>query len=132
MIVTNLRHNSLSADATGWYLEYLTVMDERDMVIFAGFLDDDVSIQFNNEPPVSGKPAVVAMLGAYWKTFADIEHDLINIYGTDEHFALEALDHYVRCDQGKVTTRAVAFTDRYADGKVGSIRLYADTAPVFA
>ncbi|MEM7488478.1 MAG: hypothetical protein AAF390_05070 [Pseudomonadota bacterium] len=81
---------------------------------------------------VTGKAAVTAMLAGYWLSFAGIEHDLINIYGTDRSYVLEADNHYLRHDGVRVTVRAVAFTERDADGKVTRIRVHGDTAPVFA
>ncbi|MBY0423889.1 MAG: hypothetical protein K2Q06_16410 [Parvularculaceae bacterium] len=57
---------------------------------------------------------------------------MLNIYGVDHAFMLEALNHYVRRDGERVTTRAVALTDRDADGRVASIRVFADASPVYA
>jgi ketosteroid isomerase-like protein len=132
MITDTLRTNQLSPAATDWYVgQYLDAMDRLDIERYAAFLADDVSVQFNNAPPVQGKAAVVGMLAAYWTSFAGIEHELLNIYGTDERFTLEARNHYVRHDGRKVTTNAVAFTDRGADGQVTSVRVYADASPVF-
>lgn len=53
-------------------------------------------------------------------------HELLNIYGTDSSFVLEALNHFVLNNGKKTTVRAVAFTDRNSKGLVNSIRLYAD------
>jgi ketosteroid isomerase-like protein len=132
MITTSLRVNELTAPATDWYLsEYLATMGALDAERYADFLAEDVSVQFNNAPAVEGKAAVTAMLAAYWRSFAAIEHEPLNIYGSDERFMLEALNHYVRHHGRKVTTRAVALTDRDADGKVTSVRVYADASPVF-
>jgi ketosteroid isomerase-like protein len=131
MITTSLRVNELGAAATDWYLgEYLAAMDALDAERYADFLADEVSVQFNNAPAVQGKQAVTAMLSGYWQSFAAIEHEPLNIYGSDERFMLEALNHYVRHDGRKVTTRAVALTDRDAEGKVTSVRVYADASPV--
>ncbi len=133
MITTSLRVNQLSPAATDWYLDaYLAAMDALDVVRYAAFLADDVSLGFNNAPAVQGKAAVVAMLAGYWQGFRSIEHEPLNIYGSDERFALEARNHYVRHDGARVTTNAVAFTDRDAQGKVTSVRIYADASPVFA
>ncbi|QYU67685.1 hypothetical protein J4558_22730 [Leptolyngbya sp. 15MV] len=74
---------------------------------------------------------MVGMLSGYWKSFAAIEHEPLNIYGTDRHFMLEALNHYVRHDGKTVTTHAVALTDRDAAGLVTSVRVFADASPVF-
>ena len=68
----------------------------------------------------------------YWQTFESLEHDLLNIYGTDRNYALEAINHYVCKDGKRVSIPAVAFTDLNQDGLVEAIRIYTDTAPVFA
>jgi ketosteroid isomerase-like protein len=133
MILNSLRINQLSEKATDWYInQYLDAMDKLDIAAYADFLADDVSIQFNNESPVSGKDAVVGMLSGYWQAFASIEHEPLNIYGSDSSFMLEALNHYVRHDGRRVTTHAVALTDRNDQGLATSIRVFADASPVFA
>jgi ketosteroid isomerase-like protein len=132
LITTSLRVNELGEAASDWYLrEYLAAMDALDAERYANFLSEDVSVQFNNAPAVEGKSAVITTLAGYWQSFAAIEHEPLNIYGSDERFMLEALNHYVRHDGRKVTTRAVALTDRDAHGKVTSVRIYADASPVF-
>lgn len=55
--------------------------------------DDRRAIALNE-----GKAAVVEMLAGYWRSFRAIEHEFINIYGADDHFALKAKNHYVRLD----------------------------------
>lgn len=132
MITQHLRFNQLSPAAYQRYLAYLQTMDRRDSQAYGEWLADNVTVQFNNEPPIRGKAAAVAGLGAYWQSFASIEHDLTNIYGTDRYYVLEALNHYVRHDGQKVTVRAVAFTDLNAEGLVESVRIYHDVSPVFA
>lgn len=131
MITTNLRINQLSPSQYATYLDYLHAMDHRDIEAYGKFLADDVLIQFNNDKPTQGKAASMAALGPYWQSFANIEHDLTNIYGTDINYVLEALNHYVRHDGQKVTVRAVAFTDLNAGGLVESVRIYQDVSPVF-
>jgi ketosteroid isomerase-like protein len=133
MIRDNLNINQLSAPATAWYIdEYLAAMDALDVERYGQFLADDAALSFNNAPPIVGKAAIMTMLTGYWSSFAGIEHDLLNIYGTDRNFVLEALNHYVRHDGKPVSVRAVAFTDRNADGLVAAVRVYADASPVFA
>lgn len=123
--------NELSEAGFDWYRSYLEAMDGLDIDRYAAFLAEDCVMQMNNEPPVTGKAAIVAGLTGYWQSFASIEHDLLNIYGDDGRFALEALNHYRRHDGKLVTLRAVAFTDRDRDGLAISIRLYTDTKPLF-
>jgi ketosteroid isomerase-like protein len=132
MITENLRINQLSKKQYAVYLDYLAAMDHRDIEAYGKFLADDVVVQFNNDAPMHGKETAKGGLGPYWQSFAKIEHDLTNIYGTDQNYVLEALNHYVRHDGKKVTVRAVAFTDLNADGLVRSVRIYHDVSPVFA
>ena len=131
MITTNLRVNQLSPAAYAWYLAYLTALDAKDVANYGQFLADGVVMHMNNAPPVRGKPAVVAGLAAYWQTFGTLEHDLLNIYGTDTAFMLEALNLYTRADGKPVACRAVALTDRDAAGNVSAFRLYTDVSQLF-
>ncbi|MBX7481666.1 nuclear transport factor 2 family protein [Qipengyuania qiaonensis] len=132
MITSNLRINQLSPEAYETYRAYLAALDARDVEAYGEFLAEEVSMQFGNEDPVQGKAAVLAMLAGYWQSFASIEHDLKNIYGTDESYVLEADNHYGRHDGRRVTVRAVAFTDRNEEGLVINVRVFGDTSPVFA
>lgn len=132
MITTNLRVNQLSAAAYNNYLAYLTAIDNKDINAYGKFLADDIAVQFNNDEPMQGKETVLQGLSYYWQSFVSVEHDLVNIYGTDTHYVLEAENHYIRKD-GKLTTiKAVAFTDINDQGLVKSVRIYQDVSPVFA
>ncbi len=73
-----------------------------------------------------------AGLASYWESFGALEHELLNIYGSDDHFVLEALNRYSTLDDRDVTLRAVAFTDRNDQGLATSVRLFTDTAPLFS
>lgn len=132
MKTENLRINQLSPETYKWYLKYLEALDTLDIEAYSKFLAEGCSVQSNNNPPMQGKEAVMQGLAAYWKTFASLEHDLLNIYGSDSSFVLEALNHYKRNDGKTVTIRAVAFTDRNEEELVTSIRFYTDTTPLFA
>lgn len=127
----NLRINQLSDDAYRWYQHYLAALDAKDVDAYGQFLADDVTLQMNNDEPVRGQRDVLQGLAAYWQTFGALEHDLLNIYGTDDAFVLEALNHYRTSDGRPVTLRAVAFTDRNPAGKATSVRLYTDTSALF-
>lgn len=132
MITTNLRINQLSGPVYRKYLDYLQAMDNRDVAAYGKFLSENVRVQFNNEPALEGKQNALQKLGPYWQSFKSIEHDLLNIYGTDQNYVLEALNHYQRHDDKRVTVRAVAFTDLNEQGQVVSVRIYHDVSPVFA
>jgi len=127
-----LRINQLSLRTYEWYLAYLQAIDTKNVEVYGTFLADDCAMQFNNNLPVQGKSAILQGLAAYWTTFDSLTHDLLNLYGADSSFVLEALNHYKRNDGKVVTVPAVAITDRNVTGLVTSIRLYTDTTPLFA
>lgn len=131
MITKNLRVNQLTAKAYERYLAYLNAIDEKNLEAYGKFLDDDITVQFNNDEPMVGKEKVLQGLGYYWPSFGTIEHDLTNIYGTDKTYVMEALNHYVRLDGKAATVKAVAFTDINEKGLVNSVRIYQDVSPVF-
>ncbi|MDX2238238.1 MAG: nuclear transport factor 2 family protein [Hyphomonadaceae bacterium] len=132
MRTDNLARNDLPAEAFAWYLRYLQSIDDGDLGAYAEFLDDGCEMYMNNDGPIAGKAAILGMLGPYWKSFAAMEHDLLTLLGDERCHMLEALNHYVRHDGRRVSVRAVAVTQRNADGFVTSVRVYADPAPVFA
>lgn len=131
MNLENLRANQLTPAAWAWYQQYLAAIDNSDVDAYVAHLAADATIQFNNDAPVAGRATIEAMLRQYWKSFRAVTHEPLNIYGTDNSFVLEALNHYTRHDGKTVTTRATAFTDRNPQGQVTAIRIYADTSPVF-
>jgi ketosteroid isomerase-like protein len=132
MRTSNLRINQLSPETYKWYLKYLEALDSLDIEAYGKFLAPDCCVQSNNDQPMEGKAVVMQGLAQYWTSFASLEHDLLNIYGSDSSFVLEALNHYKRNDHKLVTLRAVAFTDRNDEGMITSVRFYTDTTPLFA
>ena len=132
MITQNLHTNSLSSKAYADYLGYLEAIDAKDADKYGTYLSGDCTMWQNNQEPVLGKTAIVAGLREYWKTFDSLTHDLLNIYGTDDAYVLEAWNHYVRLDGKKVSVRAVAITERNENGLVYCLRFYTDVSPVFA
>ena len=132
MKTNQLRINQLSPEGYAWYLAYLEALDSRNIKAYSHFLAEDCAMQSNNNLTIQGKAAIAQFLTDYWRSFATLEHDLLNIYGSDSAFVLEALNHYKRNDGKDVTLRAVAFTDRNEAGLVTSVRFYTDVTPLFA
>lgn len=131
MNTANLKINQISLQAYEWYLGYLEAIDSKDLQKYGTYLAEDC-VMYQNNVQVENKDAILEGLSQYWQTFASLTHDLLNIYGTDSSFVLEALNHYQRNDGGAVTVRAVAITERNGLGLVTSFRFYTDTTPVFA
>lgn len=131
----SLRINQLGDEAWASYRTYLDTLDRYDIDEFATFLADDVSVQFNNDHPMTGKDTAVTGMGAFWTSIQDmgysLTHEPLNIYGADDAYVLEALNHYDTSEGRRTTIHAVAFTNRNPDGKVTSIRVYHDLAPLY-
>lgn len=131
-IKNELRINQLSPDAFTWYQAYLQSVDEQDANAFGSFLADDAMFPIGNQPPVQGKPAIVAGLKQFWTTYSGEEHILHTILGTDTCFALEATNVFNRLDGKQVALPAVAITERNEHGLVTSFRVFIDIAPLYA
>lgn len=136
MDLGNLRVNQLSDAGWSWYQDYLDALDAYDLERYTAFLADDVTIQFNNDEPMHGREVAAQGLGQFWGAISgmgfSLLHEPLNIYGSDTAFVLEALNHYDKAGQPRITVRAAAFTDRGASGEVTSVRLYQDVSPLFA
>jgi len=131
MILTSLRACSLSSAGLDWYQRITRTAEVGDYEAFAAMLHEDCVYQVNTYLPFYGRNTVVMALQRYRETFEQVEHELLNIHGTDNHFAVEALNHYVRKDGAPVTIPAVVFFDRdEASGGLLSGRLYLDLAPL--
>lgn len=130
MKTNSLKTNQLSTGVYDWYLTYLEAIDSQDLKAYSNFLSEECVMYFNNDS-YKGKSAILQNLSQYWQTFESVNHDLLNIYGNDSSFVLEALNHYQRKDGKNITVRAVAITDRNDNGLVTSFRLYSDTTPLF-
>lgn len=136
MDLGRLRINQLSGDGWAWYQDYLDVLDAYDVESYAKFLADDVEVQFNNDLPLVGLEAARIGLSRFWGSISAMGyvllHEPLNVYGTDQHFVLEALNHYDNSDGVRITVRATAWTDRDDGGKVTAVRLYQDLSPIYA
>jgi ketosteroid isomerase-like protein len=130
MKIDSLKSNTLSPAAFEWYLGYLAAMDSGDVAHITAKLDEDCAVQINNHLPLHGRAAITAAFDRYWDAIDKIEHELLNIYGRDDQFAVEMLCHYTRKDGSVVTLPAAVFIDRGADGRITYARSYIDATPV--
>lgn len=124
-----VRINQLSDDAFEWYVGYLEALDCGDPEAFRAYLGEDCIMQINDNLPLYGANVILGALGHNWATFERVEHEPLNIYGSDLRFAVEMLWHFSRRDGQCVTVPS--FVDRGGDGRALSIRLFADLAPAF-
>jgi ketosteroid isomerase-like protein len=128
----SVRINQLGTEATAWLREVLSALDAKDVDAYTDFMADDVEVTFNNgDMSMRGRDAVREGLAGFWQSFGTLEHEELNIYGTDRHLVHEALNHYRTLDGRSVTIRAVAWIDRDDSGRVQSLRVYNDQSPLW-
>ena len=130
MIIANLRINQMSPEAFAWYCAYITAMDNADLKAVLACFHEDCALQINNHLPLHGHEPIAAAFERYYEAIESIEHDLLNIYGTDQQFCVEMLCVYKRRDGTSVTLPAAVFMDRSADGRITWARSYIDATPV--
>ena len=131
----SLGRNQISPASTAWLARVLYALDSKDLMAYISYMSSTVTITFNNgndlQPSMNGIDAVREGLGRFWQSFASVKHEELNIYGTDENFAHEALNHYETLDGRKISIRAVAYIDRNGEGKIEALRIYNDQNPLW-
>ena len=127
----NLRINQLSASAFDWYRRFMALYDAREIDALRAFVTPECTLQVNYNVPIHGPDAMALVLHRLQERYRRIDRELINVFGSDLNFASEMLWHYTRLDDSRVTIPAAHFIDRGAGGLIESIRVYADTSPVY-
>jgi hypothetical protein len=73
-----------SSEATAWLTAVLRCLDDKDVDAYTAFMADDVEVSFNNgDLSMRGRDAVREGLAGFWQSFGTLEHDELNIYGSD-------------------------------------------------
>ena len=95
---------------------------------------EDVEVLFNNGDYMNlrGRDQVGEALANFWRSFDNLRHEELNIYGTDRNFVHEALNHFRTLNGREVTVRAVACIDRNDRGEIASLRIYSDQSELLA
>lgn len=131
MRIQHIRTNELSPDAFLWLQAKYSAVDAMDALQYGSFLAEDATLQFANTPAVQGRSIILAGLQRFWSGIRGLDHDFINILGTDASLAAEALIDYTRKDGRVVSLPCVTVIERNDDGLATSVRIFIDTAPIF-
>ena len=116
-----------------WITDYYADVDGMRLQPFVDQHTDDAVVQFANFPPSVGKEAIGAAIGGFWSTIAGLSHERRNLWFVNggDTAVFEALLHYTTKGGAEVSLPCVSLLDRAADGRVSSLRVHIDLAPLF-
>ena len=116
-----------------WIDDYYADVDAMRLEPFVERHSDDASVVFGNNPPAVGKEAIGAAIGGFWSMIGGLRHERRNLWFVNDGdtAVLEVVTHYTTKGGAKVPVPCVSLLDRNADGKVTSLRVYIDLAPLF-
>jgi len=113
--------------------DYYTDVDGMNLQSFVDRHTDDAVVQFANFPLSVGKEAIGSALGGFWSTIGGLRHERRNLWFVDDGntAVFEARLHYTTKGGAEVVVPCVSLLDRAADGRVSSLRVHIDLAPLF-
>ncbi len=101
----NLKVNQQTPKPFEKYLSYFEAMASKDLENYGSFLTEDAEMCGLTTICVAKENCRFKGSRRLLEKICDHRHDLTNIYGTVENYALEALNHYQRHDGKNVTVR---------------------------
>jgi hypothetical protein len=132
MDITQLHTNTISNEAFEWLQKKYIAVDSMNMTGYSNFIAEECTLQFGNSPLVKGKNAMLQGIGSFWQTINGLHHHFLNILGSDDHFAAEALIYYTRKDKRVVYIPCVTTIQRNSEGKAISLKIFIDVNPIYA
>jgi ketosteroid isomerase-like protein len=114
-----------------WVEDYYREVDNMNLT---GLLDqhtDDATVQFGNNPIATGKDEIGQSLGGFWSMIGGLQHHTVNLWFAEDGTAIyESRITYSTKGGVSVDVPCTSLlTER--GGKVSSLRVYIDLAPLF-
>lgn len=116
-----------------WITDYYADVDALRLESYLDRHTDDAEVVFGNNPPAVGRQAIGEAIGGFWSMIGGLRHERRNLWFVDDGATavLEVLVHYTTKGGAEVSLPCVSLLDRAADGKVRSLRVHIDLAPLF-
>lgn len=131
MKTEKLQTIQISETTLQWLINKYTAVDNMDGNAYRSFLAADCRLQFGNNPIVQCNNEIIGGIQHFWDAINALHHSFLNILGTDNHFAAEALIDYTRKDGKIVIIPCVTTIERNEEGLASFIKIFIDTAPIF-
>jgi len=116
-----------------WIDDYYADVDAMRLEAYVERHSDDAVVVFANNPPAVGKEAIGATIGGFWSMIGGLRHERRNLWFVNDGdtAVLEVVTHYTTKGGAGISVPCVSLLDRNADGKVTSLRVHIDLAPLF-
>ena len=116
-----------------WITDYYADVDAMRLQAYVDRHTDDAEVVFGNNPPAVGKQAISEAIGGFFSILGGLSHERRNLWLVNDGrtAVLEALLHYTTKGGAEVALLCVSLLDRAADGRVSSLRVHIDLAPLF-
>lgn len=105
-------------------------VDAMDAQGFASHLTEDSTFIFGNWPAAEGPKAAAQAVGDFFKGIDGIEHEIQDVWETDDVVCVRLAVTYHRKD-GTSVTLPCANIWKLQGGKIADYRIYMDVNPVF-
>jgi hypothetical protein len=117
-------------ETPGWIREMFKVIDARDVDGFVKFLTPEGMCRFGNAPALQGREAIHGGVSGFFKMLGGISHELINVWGGPESYAIQLEVTYTRLDGSRLTTPGCVIL--YMEGHlIKQYLINGDLSPLF-
>lgn len=116
-----------------WITDYYADVDGMHLDAYVAHHADDARVIFGNNPPAVGRDAIREAIGGFWSMIGGLRHEVHNRWDVNDGNTalLEVTTHYTTHGGAAVSMPCVSILDRDADGRVTSLRVHIDLAPLF-
>ncbi|MHC1561045.1 nuclear transport factor 2 family protein [Actinomycetospora sp. C-140] len=117
-----------------WITDYYADVDALRLEPFVARHAEDAVVVFGNQPPTRGIAAIHDAFEGFFGMIGGMRHEVHHRWDENEGntVILEVTTHYTTKGGAHVPLPCVSILDRDAAGKVTSLRIHIDLAPLFA
>lgn len=126
-----IKTSQVSAETFEWLKAKYTAVDNMNADAYRNFLAEDCQLMFGNNPVVKCNNEIIGGIKHFWEAINGLDHSFLNVIGSDNHFAAEALIDYTRKDNKVVQVPCVTIIERNEKGLASFVKIFIDTSPIF-
>jgi ketosteroid isomerase-like protein len=119
------------ADASPWLRELFAAIDAKDTAGFLGFLAEDATFRFGNQPALRGRAAIRAAVEGFFGSIKASRHEVVTSWRHPDSVICHGRVTYTRSDDKQVTM-PFANVMLMRGELVSDYLIFVDLAPLFA